>query len=45
MTFAGAVAAKACGAAHARLLFGLDVVGHARQAHQRWLAGRPVGAG
>ncbi|MFF2750047.1 hypothetical protein ACFVVA_31480 [Kitasatospora sp. NPDC058048] len=26
MTFAGPVAARACGAAHARLMFGLDLV-------------------
>ncbi|WBB75733.1 activator-dependent family glycosyltransferase [Micromonospora sp. WMMD1128] len=31
MTFAGSIAAKACGAAHARLLFGLDVFGGVRQ--------------
>ncbi|TKK79070.1 activator-dependent family glycosyltransferase [Herbidospora galbida] len=30
-TFAGAVAAKACGAAHGRLLYSLDVFGVARQ--------------
>jgi glycosyltransferase (activator-dependent family) len=42
MTFAGAVAAKVCGAAHARLLFGLDVLGHARQTHLRWLQQRPA---
>ncbi|WP_326958653.1 activator-dependent family glycosyltransferase [Amycolatopsis sp. NBC_01286] len=30
-TYAGAIAAKACGAAHARLLFGADVYGRARE--------------
>ncbi|WUH98249.1 activator-dependent family glycosyltransferase [Spirillospora sp. NBC_00431] len=42
VTFAGGVAARACGAAHARLLFGLDLVGWMRQLHRRHLAGRPV---
>ncbi len=31
LSFAGAIAAKACGAAHARLLFGVDVFGKVRQ--------------
>ncbi|RAY12698.1 glycosyl transferase family 28 [Actinomadura craniellae] len=31
MTFAGPVAARACGAAHARLMFGLDLVGLMRE--------------
>jgi glycosyltransferase (activator-dependent family) len=35
MTFAGAIAAKACGAAHARLLFGIDVYGGFRQLYRR----------
>ncbi len=30
LSYAGAIAAKACGAAHARLLFGIDVFGVAR---------------
>ncbi|MEU6024233.1 activator-dependent family glycosyltransferase [Micromonospora sp. NPDC048871] len=42
MTFAGAVAARACGAAHARLLYGLDLVGNTRAAFNRHLAGLPV---
>lgn len=41
MTFAGAVAAIASGAAHARLLFGLDLVGHARQTYRGHLDERP----
>ncbi|PWS39777.1 glycosyl transferase family 28 [Streptomyces sp. ZEA17I] len=40
MTYAGPVAAKASGAAHARLLFGLDLVGWMRQHHLAALAGR-----
>jgi L-2-deoxyfucosyltransferase len=44
MTFAGPVAAMACGAAHARLLFGLDLVGRMRQAYLGLLAGRPADA-
>ncbi|NUK26338.1 activator-dependent family glycosyltransferase [Streptomyces lunaelactis] len=31
LTYAGPIAAKACGAAHARLLFGVDVFGVARE--------------
>ncbi|TKK79067.1 DUF1205 domain-containing protein [Herbidospora galbida] len=38
-TFAGAVAAKAAGAAHARLLFGLDIFGLTRDLY---LAGNPA---
>ncbi|WP_327000804.1 activator-dependent family glycosyltransferase [Dactylosporangium sp. NBC_01737] len=34
MTFAGPIAAKACGAAHARLLFGIDVFGGVRQTYR-----------
>ncbi|GAB3013286.1 DUF1205 domain-containing protein [Streptomyces pseudoechinosporeus] len=34
-TFAGAVAATATGAAHARLLFGADLLGHSRQLFRR----------
>ncbi|MGY4896038.1 activator-dependent family glycosyltransferase [Micromonospora aurantiaca (nom. illeg.)] len=40
VTFAGAVAAIASGAAHGRLLFGLDLVGHVRQRHLELLRGR-----
>jgi L-2-deoxyfucosyltransferase len=41
-TFAGSVAAIASGAAHARLLFGLDVVAHMRERYLGLLADRPV---
>ncbi|MEU4532072.1 activator-dependent family glycosyltransferase [Micromonospora ureilytica] len=41
MTYAGPVAAMATGAAHARLLFGLDLVGWMRQHHLAALARRP----
>jgi glycosyltransferase (activator-dependent family) len=41
-TPAGAIAAKACGAAHARMLFGIDVFGVARQEFRRLLAERPA---
>ncbi|MFI6108979.1 activator-dependent family glycosyltransferase [Streptomyces sp. NPDC051310] len=41
-TYAGPVAAHACGAAHARLLWGPDVVLNARQQFTRLLAERPV---
>ncbi|KQX56336.1 MULTISPECIES: activator-dependent family glycosyltransferase [unclassified Streptomyces] len=37
----GPVAARACGAAHARLLYGLDLVGAARRRHLAVSAGRP----
>ncbi|GAA3046659.1 DUF1205 domain-containing protein [Streptomyces roseofulvus] len=37
----GAVAARASGAAHARLLYGLDLVGAARERHLASLAARP----
>lgn len=37
----GAVAARACGAAHARLLYGLDLVGTMRERHTASLAARP----
>ncbi|MFI6026201.1 activator-dependent family glycosyltransferase [Amycolatopsis magusensis] len=42
MTFAGAVAARASGAAHARLLYGLDIVGNTRAAFTEHLAGLPA---
>lgn len=41
MTFAGPLAAKASGAAHARLLFGLDLVGWMRQHYRAALRDRP----
>ncbi|MEU2703550.1 MULTISPECIES: activator-dependent family glycosyltransferase [Micromonospora] len=44
MSFAGPVAAAACGAAHARVLFGLDILGHARGAFLRAAARRPASA-
>jgi glycosyltransferase (activator-dependent family) len=37
MTFAGAVAAAASGASHARLLFGLDLLGQARRTYRQYL--------
>lgn len=40
MTFAGPVAAMACGAAHARLLFGLDLIGWMRLHYRESLAAR-----
>ncbi|MFE3019784.1 activator-dependent family glycosyltransferase [Streptomyces sp. NPDC059256] len=40
MTFAGPVAAMASGAAHARLLFGLDLIGFLRQHYNRVLERR-----
>jgi glycosyltransferase (activator-dependent family) len=39
--FAAPIAAKACGAAHARMLFGIDVFGVTRDHHLRLLAERP----
>ncbi|MDI6105162.1 activator-dependent family glycosyltransferase [Actinoplanes sp. NEAU-A12] len=42
LTYAGAIAAKACGAAHARLLFGIDVFGGVRQTYRRLNAAQPV---
>ncbi|MET9294035.1 activator-dependent family glycosyltransferase [Streptomyces sp. NPDC003077] len=41
-TFAGSVAAKACGAAHARLTFGLDVYGVTRERFLRLKAMQPA---
>ncbi|WP_369172900.1 activator-dependent family glycosyltransferase [Streptomyces sp. R28] len=41
-TYAGPIAAQACGAAHARLLWGPDVVLNARQQFTRLLAQRPA---
>ncbi|MEU5714367.1 hypothetical protein AB0G71_01000 [Streptomyces sp. NPDC020403] len=37
----GSIAAQACGAAHARLLYGLDLVGTMRERHLTSLAARP----
>ncbi|MET0234360.1 MAG: activator-dependent family glycosyltransferase [Kibdelosporangium sp.] len=42
LTFAGPIAAKACGAAHARLLFGIDVYGGFRQLYRRLMAEQPA---
>jgi enterobactin C-glucosyltransferase len=42
MTFAGAIAAKACGAAHARLMFGIDVYGGFREIYRRLNAEQPA---
>jgi glycosyltransferase (activator-dependent family) len=42
-SYAGPVAAKACGAAHGRLLFGADVFGIARRHFLRVLAEQPPG--
>ncbi|SDH94009.1 glycosyltransferase, activator-dependent family [Sinosporangium album] len=39
-TFAGAVAAQACGAAHARQMWGADLFGRMRGLHLRLMAGR-----
>ena len=41
MTFAGSIAAKACGAAHARLLFGIDIFGGVRQLYRELNAAQP----
>ncbi|WP_062346171.1 activator-dependent family glycosyltransferase [Herbidospora yilanensis] len=43
LTFAGGIAARACGAAHARLLFGVDVYGGVRALFRRLDARRPAG--
>ncbi|MDI6105167.1 activator-dependent family glycosyltransferase [Actinoplanes sp. NEAU-A12] len=42
MTYAGAIAAKACGAAHARLLFGVDVFGQTRALFHRLSDAQPA---
>ncbi|MFI2607777.1 activator-dependent family glycosyltransferase [Kitasatospora sp. NPDC018619] len=42
MTFAGPVAARVCGAAHARLMFGLDLVGLLRERYLAVLGRRPA---
>ncbi|TDC54724.1 activator-dependent family glycosyltransferase [Actinomadura sp. KC345] len=41
LSFAGAVAARSCGAAHARLMYGLDLIGRMRQSYRESLARRP----
>jgi len=41
LTYAGAIAAKASGAAHARLLFGIDIMGGVRQLFLRLKAEQP----
>ncbi|MGW6458826.1 activator-dependent family glycosyltransferase [Streptomyces sp. NPDC055078] len=43
LTFAGAVAARVTGAAHARLMFGLDLVGRMRESYLAALRRRPAG--
>ncbi|MBZ2409383.1 activator-dependent family glycosyltransferase [Streptomyces albidoflavus] len=42
LTYAGALAAQACGAAHARLLFGVDMYGVAREHSLRLMAEQPA---
>ncbi|MFG3442555.1 activator-dependent family glycosyltransferase [Nonomuraea sp. NPDC047897] len=42
-TFAGPVAARACGAAHARLLWGMDLFARMRGLYVELMAGRPAG--
>jgi glycosyltransferase (activator-dependent family) len=42
MFVAGSLAAKACGAAHARLLFGIDIFGGVRQLYRRLNAEQPA---
>ncbi|MFH0520368.1 activator-dependent family glycosyltransferase [Streptomyces sp. M41] len=42
LTFAGAVAARVTGAAHARLMFGLDLVGRMRESYLAELDKRPA---
>ncbi|MET9294037.1 activator-dependent family glycosyltransferase [Streptomyces sp. NPDC003077] len=44
-TYAGAIAAKACGAAHGRLLWSIDVFAVAREQYLRLDAERPAGQG
>ncbi|MFE1878083.1 activator-dependent family glycosyltransferase [Streptomyces sp. NPDC059496] len=44
LSCAGAIAAKACGAAHARILWGLDVFGVAREHFLRLMAEQPAQA-
>ncbi|MFD9084403.1 activator-dependent family glycosyltransferase [Streptomyces erythrochromogenes] len=42
LTFAGAVAARVTGAAHARLMFGLDLVGRMRESYLAQVRQRPA---
>ncbi|QSB16021.1 activator-dependent family glycosyltransferase [Natronosporangium hydrolyticum] len=42
LTFAGAIAARACGAAHARLLFGIDYISRMHQRYRTLLASMPA---
>ncbi|RAY12713.1 glycosyl transferase family 28 [Actinomadura craniellae] len=42
LLFAGGVAARACGAAHARMLYGLDLIGRMRERYLRAAADRPA---
>ncbi|MFJ7777576.1 activator-dependent family glycosyltransferase [Streptomyces yangpuensis] len=42
LTFAGSVAARVTGAAHARLMFGLDLVGRMRESYLEEVRGRPA---
>ncbi|MGS2642369.1 activator-dependent family glycosyltransferase [Streptosporangium sp. LJ11] len=41
LALAGPVAAKACGAAHARVVFSLDLIGRMRRRHREIMARRP----
>jgi glycosyltransferase (activator-dependent family) len=41
LTYAGPIAAKACGAAHARLLFGIDIFGGMRATYRRLNRAQP----
>jgi glycosyltransferase (activator-dependent family) len=41
LTFAGAIAAKACGAAHARMLFGIDYISRMYHRYTELLAAQP----
>lgn len=43
LTFGGAVAARVTGAAHARLMFGLDLVGRMRESYLAEVDSRPAG--
>ena len=43
LTYAGAIAAKACGAAHARLLWSIDIFGGVRDTYLKLNSAQPVG--
>jgi glycosyltransferase (activator-dependent family) len=45
LSFGGAIAAKACGAAHARTLWSVDIFGGVRRKYLKLRAGQPDGAG